>query len=180
MGQYVLELGMVSEPDIWFDVQRFPVKIVGSCYFEDIINKPLKFIQIPPHIGITPDRPSYFVGEIARVRLSIANGTIPRNLKLSVFLRHPDGHLRSLNSSAEMLSNPPCSELMRMGAPHILSREFRIDWQLGLQLRNMPEGVHILYALMTEMGITEVVSKSSSIFYLSPNSPEENTGNVMN
>ena len=39
-GEYVLELGMISEPETWFGVQRFSVKIVGSCHFEDTINKP--------------------------------------------------------------------------------------------------------------------------------------------
>ena len=65
-----------------------------------------------------------------------------------------------------MFSNPLCSELMRMGALHILSKEFKIDWQLGLQLRNMPVGVYTLYALMTEVNVTEIISKSSSIFYV--------------
>jgi hypothetical protein len=141
-GEYVLELGMVSEPETWFGIKRFSVEIVGTCHFEDAINKPLKFIQDRPAIAITPDRPSYSAGEIATVRLNIVNGVIPRNLKFSVFLRHPDGHLRSLGPSTDMPSNPPCSLWTRTGATHILSREFRIDWQLGLRLRNMPEGLY--------------------------------------
>lgn len=173
-GKYILELGMVSEPEAWFDVQRFLVEIQGTCDFEDTINNPLKFIHERPNIAITADRPSYSEGEIAMVRLSIVNGAIPRNLKLSVFLRYPDGHMRSLSSSTEMLSNPACSQWMRTGAIHILSSEFRIDWQLGFQLRSIPDGLYILYAMMTDLRSAEVISKSSFTFYLKPTEILEN------
>jgi hypothetical protein len=172
-GDYVLELGMISEPITWFGVQRFPLKIVGTCHFEDAIHKPVKFLHGAPDIAITQDKPSYSAGEMARIGLNITNGAIPRNLRLSVFLRHPDGHLRCLNSAAEMLPNPPCSQWIPMAAPHILSREFSIDWQLSLRLNNIPHGPYILYALMTEPGSVEVIARSSSIFYLSASGVEE-------
>jgi hypothetical protein len=164
---------MISELGTWFGVIRFPVEMVGSCHFEDAMTNQLKFIQEPPHIAITPNRPLYSAGEIGSVRLSIVNGALPRNLKLSVFLRYPDGHIRSLSSSVKMPPNPPCNQWIHMAAIHILSREFRSDWQFGLRLKNMPNGRYILYALMTEPGSVEVVSRSSSIFHLTPMNFEE-------
>jgi hypothetical protein len=164
--KYRLELGMVSEPETWFSVEKFQVEVVGSCRFEDVISRPVKFIRERPNITITPDRPSYLADEIATVHLSIVNGSIPRNLKLVAFLRYPDGHLRSLGSSTELFPNPPCSQWIGMSAPHILSKGFRIDWQFGLRLRNMESGIYRLYALLIEPTGIEIVSRSSSIFHI--------------
>ncbi|HSF32452.1 MAG TPA: glycosyltransferase family 39 protein [Candidatus Tectomicrobia bacterium] len=165
-GQYTLVLGMVNEPTTWFAIQRFPVHIVGNCYFEDVLAKQLKFIPDSPHLTITPDKVSYLTGQIGKVSLSIANGNIPRNLKFFQILRLPDGRLRFLNSNREMPPNPPCSRWIRTISPHILSKQFKIDWHIGLQLKNMPEGLYTLYAFMVEPGSIEIVAKSSSMFQL--------------
>jgi hypothetical protein len=166
-GSYVLELGLISEPSTWFAVHRETVQIVGSCYFEEVTNQQVKSIAESPNITITPDKPSYQSEKISNIRLSVSNGDIARNLRLSVFLRHPDGHLRSLNSAAEMPPNPPCNQWIRMATPQILSRQFKLEWELGLRLENTPDGNYTLYALMTELGSVKVISKSSSTFYLS-------------
>jgi Dolichyl-phosphate-mannose-protein mannosyltransferase len=178
--KYRLELGMVSEPGTWFSVEKLQVEVVGSCRFEDVIGRPVKFIRERPNITITPDQPSYLADEIATVHLSIVNGSIPRNLKLVAFLRYPDGHLRSLGSSTELLPNPPCSQWIGMSAPHILSKGFRIDWQFGLQLRDMGSGAYGLYALLIEPASVEIVSKSSSIFYIREKKVDENETNFEN
>ena len=178
-GQYVLEIGMISEPTIWFGVQQVPIRITGSCHFEEVINTPQKFVHDSPQVGIVPHKSSYHTEEIGNVHLSIVNGSIPRNLKLYAFLRHPDGHLRSLNGAADLPPNPTCSQWIYMAAPNILSKYFRIDWQMGLHLSNMPTGLYNLYIFMTEPESIEVIAKSSSTFYLSPYSPEANTGNII-
>jgi hypothetical protein len=168
-GLYVLELGLVNEPARWFAVQRETVRIVGSCYFEQVVNQPIEPLAESPAIAITPDRGSYQAEEISRVRLRVMNGDIARNLRLAVFLQHPDGSLRSLSASTEMPPNPPCSQWIRTATPQILSRKFKLEWELSLRLKGMPNGNYTLYALMTELGSVKIISKSSSRFHLSGN-----------
>jgi hypothetical protein len=143
-GQYRLELGMVSELMTWFAVKRSPVQIVGNCYYEYVLDEPINFIHHSPQLTISTDKSSYLTGEIGRISFSITNGVIARNLKFFIFLKYPDGHLRSLNAASELPPNPSCSHWVRASAAHILSRVFKIDWHIGLRLKNMPGGTYAL------------------------------------
>jgi hypothetical protein len=172
-GQYTLELGMVSEPTTWFAVKRFPIQIIGNCYFEDVLNEQIKFIFDSPQLTIGTDKFSYLPGEIGKISLNITNGVIARNLKFFTFLKYPDGRIRRFNSASEMPKNPPCSLWARTSAPHILSRRFKIDWQIGLRLNNMPAGVYTLYTFMTEPNDIKIVARASLPFRLIENPSED-------
>jgi hypothetical protein len=177
-GQYILELGMINESATWFGARRFPVHIVGSCSFEDILAKDPKPVHDGPTITIMPDRPTYLRGGNGRIYVSIANGNVARNLKHIALIRYPDGHLRSLSSSADILPDLPCSQWIPMAAPLIFSRGFKADWYLGLRLRNMPDGLYTLYAFIIEPGGVEIIAKSSSTFYLSATPLEDDKDNM--
>jgi hypothetical protein len=165
---------MVSEPTTWFAVKRFPIQIVGNCYFEDVMNEQIKFIFDSPQLTIGTDKFSYLPGDIGKISLNITNGIIARNLKFFIFLKYPDGRIRPFNSTSEMPKNPPCSLWARTSSAHILSREFKIDWQMGLRLKNMPSGIYTLYAFMTEPNDINIVTRASLPFHLIEHPSEDN------
>jgi hypothetical protein len=172
-GQYTLELGMVSEPTTWFAVKRFPIQIIGTCYFEDVLNEQIKFIFDSPQLAIETDKTSYLPGEISKISLLITNGVIARNLNFFIFLKYPDGRIRHFNSTSEMQQNPPCSLWARKSSPHILSKQFKIEWQMGLRLKNMPSGVYTLFTFMTEPDDIKIVARASLAFRLTENLIED-------
>lgn len=168
-GDYTLQLGMVRDPDMWFAQQWIPFQVDGSCNFQGVMDKTPPLQPDPSHIYVSTDKPAYRPGEVSTFTFSIVNGGIPRNLMFYVVLGKPDGRLLFLSTPrVDAPPNPPCNVWAHVGHLHLHSKHFRVHWQVGLPLQDMPPGLYTLYIFSTKPNTTEVVAKATATFLLLP------------
>ncbi len=97
-GEYILELGLVSEHVAWFSEQGVkPVTVAVRVVnppgddFEHLLAKQLKAVGDSPHLSIATDRPRYRRGDVLNVTVDLVNSERSRPVDAYLALAWPDG-----------------------------------------------------------------------------------------
>jgi hypothetical protein len=174
-GEYILELGLLSELVTWFSAQgvepvKIPVRVMHSKRdtFEQVLTTQVKVIDNPPKLEVTTDRPRYRHGD--RLHL-IINGIAPdrtHNLDVYFVLAWPDGRIffRDHNGLLRESEGPwiPVAKglMIAKGTPY--TNQSLID----LNFVDMPHGSYICYLILTKPNTYDIISKTEALFTLEP------------
>jgi hypothetical protein len=174
-GDYILELGLVSELVTWFSDQgveplKVAVRVVhsGRDNFEQSLATQVKAIDTPPKLAVTTDRPRYRHGDRLHVLIDAINPDRTHTVDAYLALLWPDGHIFFRDHSGSLMVSEGSWTPLAKGI--ILAKGIQLTNQplLALNLVDMPPGSYICYLILTEPNTYKIISKAETLFTLEP------------
>jgi hypothetical protein len=174
-GDYILELGLVSELVTWFsDLGVEPLKVAvrvahsGHDRFEQWLAMPIEAIDNPPKIAITTDQRRYRHGD--RLHMIIAGGNPDRAYIVDAYLAFawPDKRIFFHDHSGVLREAEGPWIPLAKGIELAKGIQFNNRSLMDLPLVDMPHGSYTCYLILTEPNTYKIITKAETQFTLNP------------
>ena len=174
-GEYILELGLVSEVVAWFfQVGVEPVKVAVRVasprrdHFERSLAMPMEPIDNPPQIAVSTDRPRYQRGDRLHVLVNVGTPERTHTVDAYLALVSPDGHLSFRDHNGSLMASEgawiPWAKNTVLATGTQLTNHPLMD----LNLVDMPHGSYICYLILTEPNTYQIITKAETLFTIEP------------
>jgi hypothetical protein len=174
LGEYRLEVGLLSEQVTWFAAQgvaplQVPIHVLSSPErdVDDLLATKLQVTDHPPYLAITVDQPRYRRGDLLYMTMELTNAET-RSVDIYIILKKPHGTLSFWNSAGfspdmrrhwvPILKGIELAEVARLSGHPLLSS----------QLVDLPTGPYALSLVLTESNTSHVIVRAQARFTLEP------------
>jgi hypothetical protein len=167
-GDYVLELGLVSEHVTWFSDQgsaplTVALRVVDA---EGFRAEPSQAVSDPPQLVISTPRPRYRQGEVLEMRGDLVNADRERTVDVYLALVWPDGQVSFWNGN-KLFVDPQDPWVPLVKGVHLVKGVRLTQYPfLTLKSGGLPSGRYTGYLILTEANTCRAIAQAQTSFLL--------------